>query len=204
MSTQLQFLQSKIGAIADGKLGKETFRKFCTYYKVTPLHAVHFFAQTHHESGGFAIFTENLNYSATGLMKVFPRYFTPQTAMQYARQPEKIANRVYANRMGNGNEASGQGYLFRGRGALQLTGKDNYQAFAKFLDKPEIMDDPTLVANEYAFDSAVFFFTKNKLWAICNDITTATITELTKRINGGKNGLEERIKLTKMYYNMLF
>ena len=104
--------------------------------------------------------------------------------------------------MGNGNEASGDGWKYRGRGALQLTGKANYEAFAKYLGKPEILTNPDLVATTYAFESAMYFFEKNKLWAICDKgVDAATITALTKRINGGTNGLDHRTALTSKYYN---
>jgi putative chitinase len=148
------------------------------------------------------VFSENLNYSANGLLNTFSRYFkTLADAQLYERKVEKIANRVYGNRMGNGDENSGDGYKFRGRGALQLTGKSNYEAFSKFLNKPEIMTNPDLVATEYAFESAIFFFDKNGLWAICDKgIDDATITAVTRKINGGTNGLEERKVLTKKYY----
>jgi putative chitinase len=115
--------------------------------------------------------------------------------------PEKIANRVYADRMGNGNEASGDGWKYRGRGALQLTGKANYKAFADYLGKQEIMETPDLVATTYAFESAMFFFDKNKLWSICDQgVNEAAILALTKRINGGTNGLDHRKVLTNKYY----
>lgn len=198
-------LQLKIGATADGIFGAGTLKSAMEFYKMSPLRASHFFGQTAHESGSFKVFNENLNYSAEGLVRVFSKYFkTLQEAKAYERNPEKIANRVYSSRMGNGDEASGDGYKFRGRGALQLTGKANYEAFAKHINKPEILKFPEMVANEYAFDSAIYFFDKNNLWAICDKgIDDETITELTKRINGGKNGLEERIANTKKYYQQL-
>jgi putative chitinase len=116
----------------------------------------------------------------------------------------KIANRVYANRMGNGDEASGDGWKYRGRGALQLTGKSNYEAFSKYLNKPEIMQNPDLVADQYAFESAMFFFDNNKLWALCDKgVDDGVILALTKRINGGTNGLDHRMSLTKRYYGWL-
>jgi putative chitinase len=116
----------------------------------------------------------------------------------------KIANKVYGNRMGNGAEASGDGWKFRGRGALQLTGKSNYEAFAKYLGKPEIMDKPEMVADEYAFESAMFFFDKNKLWDICDKgVNEDSMLKLTKRINGGTNGLEHRKALTIKYYSLI-
>jgi putative chitinase len=125
-------------------------------------------------------------------------------AQAYERKPEMIANRVYGNRMGNGAEASGEGFKFRGRGALQLTGKENYTNFSKFLNKPEILTNPDLVATEYAFESAIYFFERNGLWAICDKgVDDATITLVTKRINGGTIGLDERKILTKKYYEIL-
>jgi putative chitinase len=197
----LKSLQTKIGVTADGAFGPGTLKAAMAYYKLTPLRATHFFAQTGHETGEFKLFAENLNYSVDGLKKIFPKYFPGTLAEGYARNPEKIANLVYGNRMGNGAEASGDGYKFRGRGALQLTGKSNYEAFSKYLNKPEIMTNPDLVANEYAFESAMFFFDKNKLWDICDKgVDDTTITALTKRINGGTNGLDHRKALTLKYH----
>jgi putative chitinase len=194
-------LQTKIGITADGVFGQGTIKAAMSHYKMTPIRAAHFFGQTSHETEHFKVFSENLNYSVSGLKSVFGRYFPDNLAESYAKNPEKIANRVYANRMGNGDEASGTGFKFRGRGSLQLTGKSNYEAFSKFLNKPEIMTNPDLVATEYAFESALFFFEKNGLWAICDKgIDDNTILALTKRINGGTNGLEERKTLTKKYY----
>jgi putative chitinase len=197
----LKSLQEKIGVTADGVFGPGTMKKAMEYYKLTPVRAAHFFAQTAHETGGFKLFTENLNYSADGLQKIFGKYFPGTLEESYSRNPEKIANRVYASRMGNGNEASGDGWKFRGRGALQLTGKDNYKAFSDYLKKPEIMTNPDLVATTYSFESAMFFFDKNKLWSICDQgVNDASILALTKRINGGTHGLEDRNAKTKKYY----
>lgn len=200
----LKSLQTKIGVTADGAFGPRTMKAAMAFYKLTPIRAAHFFAQTGHETGEFKLFTENLNYSAQGLQNIFGRYFPGNLEESYARNPEKIANRVYADRMGNGNEASGDGWKYRGRGALQLTGKSNYQAFATYLNKPEIMTNPDLVATEYAFESAMFFFDKNKLWSICDQgVNDASILALTKRINGGTNGLDHRKALTLKYYSFL-
>jgi len=197
----LKALQTKIGVTADGLFGPGTMKKAMEYYKLTPIRAAHFFAQTAHETGGFKTFSENLNYSADGLQKIFGKYFPGDLENSYAKQPEKIANRVYASRMGNGDEKSGDGYKFRGRGALQLTGKDNYTAFAQYLQKPEILTTPELVATEYSFESAFYFFDKNKLWSICDQgINDAAILALTKRINGGTHGLDDRNQKTKKYY----
>ena len=197
----LKSLQAKIGVTADGAFGPGTMKKAMEYYKLTPIRAAHFFAQTAHETGEYKLFSENLNYSAAGLQGTFGKYFPGNLEESYARNPEKIANRVYADRMGNGNEASGDGWKFRGRGALQLTGKANYEAFAKYLGNNEVMENPDLVATKYSFESAMFFFDKNKLWSICDKgVNDAAILELTKRINGGTNGLDHRKVLTNKYY----
>jgi putative chitinase len=198
----LKSLQERVGVTADGAFGPGTFKAAMAFFKMTPVRAAHFFAQTSHETGEFKLFVENLNYSAQGLQGTFGKYFPGTMEESYARKPEAIASRVYANRMGNGDEASKDGWKFRGRGALQLTGKSNYEAFAKYLGKPEIMTNPDLVATTYAFESAMFFFDKNNLWSICDrGVDAATITALTKRINGGTNGLDHRTKLTAKYYN---
>ena len=198
----LKSLQAKIGITADGAWGPGTFKAAMAYYKFTPVRAAHFFAQTAHETGGYKAFGENLNYNAAGLMGIFKKYFPDMaTANRYARQPEKIANRVYASRMGNGPESSGDGWRYRGRGALQLTGKDNYQAFAKYCNRPDVMSNPDIVATELAFESAMFFFERNKLWAICDQgINDKAILALTKKINGGTHGLADRSEKTKKYF----
>ena len=194
-------LQKKIGVTADGAFGPGTLKAAAAYYKLSPNRAAHFFAQTAHESGGFKAFSENLNYGAKGLRGIFGKYFqTDAIAKAYERQPQRIANRAYANRMGNGDEASGEGFAFRGRGALQLTGKFNYSEFAKYVNRPDVMTNPDLVATELAFESALWFFDKNKLWSICDQgINDAAILALTKRINGGTHGLDDRKLKTKKY-----
>ena len=201
----LQSLQKKIGVTPDGSFGAGTMKAAMAFYNMSAVRAAHFFAQTAHESGGFKAFSENLNYGAKGLRGIFGKYFpTDALAAKYERKPEMIANRVYADRMGNGNEASGDGWKYRGRGALQLTGKSNYQAFANYLGKPEIMTNPDLVATEYAFESAIYFFEKNALWKICDQgVTDAAILALTKKINGGTHGLDDRKTKTYKYYTML-
>ncbi len=153
----------------------------------------HFFSQVIHESGCMRFDMENLNYSSKALLAVFGKYFpTKEKAEAYARQPEKIANKVYANRMGNGNEASGDGWKHRGRGLIQLTGKNNYQAFAKWIGDDKILEDPDLVASEYAVHSAVFFWDRNKLNEIADQ---DDVRKMTKRVNGGENGLAHRREL---------
>jgi putative chitinase len=168
-----------------------------------PLRLAHFLAQCGHESGGFRATEENLNYSAKGLKAIFPRYFPNNLAESYARQPEKIASKVYGSRMGNGAEATKEGYKFRGRGYIQLTGKNNYTQFAKFIGEDTVAN-PDLVKTKYPLASAAFFFDVNKLWAICDrGDDEATITAVTKRVNGGTIGLADRIKHFKEYYNLL-
>jgi len=169
----------------------------------TPLRLAHFLAQTGHESGGFRVTTENLNYSAKGLQNIFKKYFTAESAAEYQRKPEKIANIVYANRMGNGNQASGDGYKFRGRGFIQLTGKTNYQAFDKTVED-NIEANPDLVATKYPLLSAAWFWSKNGLNTIADQgNTTEVVTKITKKVNGGTIGLDDRIKHFKEYHQLL-
>ena len=170
---------------------------------INPLRLAHFLSQCGHESGGFKAVNENLNYGAKGLLGTFPKYFNAATAAQYERKPEMIASKVYGGRMGNGPEATKDGYKFRGRGYIQLTGKDNYSAFDKFVDE-DILGNPDLVATKYPLMSAAWFFNKNGLWSICDKgATTEVITAVTKRVNGGTIGLADRIKHFNEYYALL-
>jgi putative chitinase len=190
------------GHIPDSVLAQipDTAKKFNI---TNNLRLAHFLSQCGHESGGFKAVSENLNYSADGLKKIFGKYFPGNLNESYARQPEKIASRVYGNRMGNGDEASGEGYKFRGRGYIQLTGKANYTNFTKFIGE-DCVSNPDLVATKYPLASAAFFFDSNKLWAICDKgADDATVTAVTKRVNGGTLGLPDRIKHFKEYYNLL-
>jgi putative chitinase len=169
----------------------------------TPLRLSHFLAQCGHESGGFKALVENLNYGSKGLLGTFPKYFNATTAAQYERKPEMIASKVYGGRMGNGPEVTKDGYKFRGRGYIQLTGKDNYTAFDKFVTE-NIIESPDLVATKYPLMSAAWFFDKNKLWAVCDKgATTEVVTAVTKRVNGGVIGLVDRIKHFNEYYALL-
>lgn len=157
------------------------------------LRLAHFFAQILHESGCLRFDMENLNYSSDALLKVFGKYFSSrEEADAYARQPEKIANRVYANRMGNRTEASGDGWRFRGRGLIQLTGRANYRAFAEWVGDDRVVDEPDLVASEYAVHSAVFFWDRNNLNRFADK---DDVVGVTKKINGGGNGLAHRKEL---------
>ena len=172
-----------------------------TKFKIdTALKLAHFLSQCGHESGGFKIVNENLNYGAKGLLSVFPKYFNAETAALYERKPEKIANIVYANRMGNGDKSSGDGYKFRGRGFIQLTGKDNYTAFSKAIGE-DCVANPDLVATKYPLASAAWFFTR--CLPKCTDASDAAVTAVTKCVNGGTIGLEDRKKHFKEYYNLL-
>ena len=170
----------------------------------TPLRLAHFLAQCGHESGNFRLVKENLNYSAKGLMGIFKKYFPNEAlAKQYERKPEKIANKVYSSRMGNGDEASGEGAKFCGRGYIQLTGKTNYQAFFKSIGA-DINTDPTLVATQYPLASAAWFFNKNNLHKMADGgATIAVVTSITKRVNGGTIGLDDRIKHFNEFYALL-
>jgi putative chitinase len=170
----------------------------------TPLRLAHFLAQCGHESGGFKATQENLNYSASGLKGIFGKYFKEAgLAEQYQRNPQKIASRVYGGRMGNGPESTGDGFKFRGRGYIQLTGKDNYTAFGRAINE-DLTVNPDKVATHYALLSAAWFFTKNGLHKMADGgATDAVVTQITKRVNGGTIGLPDRIKHFKEYYNLL-
>jgi len=170
----------------------------------TPLRLAHFLAQCGHESGGFRATQENLNYSAKGLNGIFKKYFpTEAAAASYARNPQKIANKVYANRMDNGSEASGDGYKFRGRGYIQLTGRANYTLFGKAIGE-DIATNPDVVSGKYALLSAAWFWSKNGLNKLADGgATDAVVTSITKRVNGGTIGLADRIKHFKEYYHLL-
>ena len=170
----------------------------------TPVRLAHFLAQCAHESGNFKFMTENLNYSAKGLMGVFKKYFpTEAIAKQYERKPEKIANKVYASRMGNGDEASGDGAKFKGRGYIQLTGKQNYSAFNKVVDE-DILAQPELIATKYPLLSAAWFWDSRKLNALADGgATNQVVTSITNKVNGGTHGLEDRISKFKLFHSLL-
>ena len=166
-----------------------------------PVELAHFLAQCGHESGGFRLVSENLNYSADGLRKIFPKYFRDVSPDSYARNPQKIASRVYGGRMGNGPEASGEGFKYRGRGYIQLTGKNNYKAFSDSIGV-DVVAAPDLVATKYPLLSAAWFFSKNCLGR-CVDASDTTVVNVTKCVNGGTIGLPDRLKHFKEYYKLL-
>jgi putative chitinase len=169
----------------------------------TNLRLAHFLAQCALESTGFTATVENLNYSAQRLLQVFPKYFRNVDPAAYAHNPAKIGSRVYANRMGNGDEASGDGFKFRGRGYIQLTGKNNYTSFSTFVGE-DCVADPDLVATKYPLASAAFYFNSNNIWAICDrGADDGTVTSVTKAVNGGTTGLSERLQNFKTFIRAL-
>jgi len=169
-------------------------------YKInTPRRLAHFLAQCHHESAGFNVVEENLNYSAEGLLRTFKKYFTQEQAQEYAHNKVKIASRVYANRMGNGDEESQEGWLYRGRGYIQLTGKDNYAAFNDQLPE-DILKNPDLVATQYPMLSAAWFWDHNNINDLCDN---ETIEDVTRKVNGGLNGIVDRSRLFYDYLDIL-
>ena len=181
----------------------DALNKVLPEYKIdTKLRLCHFLAQILHESGNLKYKSENLNYSAKALRSVFGKYFkTDEIANQYARKPEKIANRVYANRMGNGDEASGDGWKFRGRGLIQLTGHDNYKICGISI-KLDLLNNPDLVINtaEASVKAACWFWNKNNLNTFADKDDVKSIT---KRINGGFNGIEDRESILKRAKSVL-
>lgn len=209
MSKYIKNFQAKFGLTADGLIGKKTLNKIKEVYNLTNEQVAHFMGQAHHESGGFSVAYENLNYSYEGLLANFSKYFDAKKAKEYAKKPEKIANWVYANRMGNGNEASGMGYKFRGRGSLQLTGYNNYKAFSDFIGK-DCVANPDLVAEEFFFESAIYYFRANNLLPLCKKVDDATILGISRAVNLGNYNstktpkhLEDRKLRTNYYYNLL-
>ena len=174
------------------------------FYINTPARLSHFLAQCSHESGEFTILRENLNYSSERLLVVFPKYFkTKEDSDAYARKPEKIANKVYGSRMGNGDENSGDGWKYSGKGYIQLTGKDNYTSFDKVVEE-DILSTPNLVATKYPLMSAAWFWNKNNLNNIADlGVTDDIVIKITKKINGGTIGIEDRIKQFTKFYKTL-
>jgi len=201
MSKALKKLQEKCGANADGSFGPNTAKAICNQYVLNAERGAHFLGQLVHESGTFKYTEENLNYSKEAILKVFGKYFkTEGEAESCARNPQALADRVYGHRYGN----NGQGYLWRGRGFLQVTFKENYAMFADDMNLPEVMKDPDLVATEYPMESAIWFFKRNNLWDLCNEAPNAdSVKALTRRVNGGENGLKHRQKETYKIYDWL-
>lgn len=175
-----------------------------TFHINNPLRMAHFLGQCSHESAGFKVLRENLNYSAAGLMKIFPKYFpTLEWAERYAHQPQNIANKVYANRMGNGDITSGDGYNYRGRGFIQLTGKQNYADFGRAINI-NLVENPERVATEFPLLSAAWFFDRNGLNDIADEGSDESVVrKITKKINGGTIGFDDRLKRFNEFYSIL-
>lgn len=195
MQTHVEMLKEMGVAEFDALQYIEDLEKLLPKYGIADsrVRLAHFFSQVLHESGCMRFDTENLNYSARALRLVFGKYFkTDEEAERYARQPEKIANRVYARRMGNGVESSGDGWKYRGRGFIQLTGKNNYKAFAAWIGDDRVLAEPDRVATDYTVHSAVFYWDKNNLNKVAD---RDDVKKLTKRVNGGYNGLAHRTEL---------
>lgn len=204
MSDAMKTLQAKIGVAADGAFGPNTARAIAKHYELSPERAAHLMGQASHESGGFKRTKESLYYSSPErLMHVWPsRFPTLESAEPYAKNPTALAGKVYAGRMGN--ETEEQAAMFLGRGFLQLTGHDNYRAFAADMRLPEVMTDPSLVENEYAFETALWFFKKNGLFKIADEgVNDDTIKRITKRVNGGYHGLDDRREQTNKIFGWL-
>lgn len=172
---------------------------FEEYGLTTELRLAHFLAQCAHESMEFQRVYENLNYSAARLREIFPKYFNYNQSIDYAHRPEKIANRVYANRMGNREEGSGDGFRFRGRGYFQLTGRDNYEKFNRIVDE-NIVREPDLVATKYPLLSAAYFWQRKELNKLADE---DNIKAITKAVNGGLHGLDDRKKKFDKYMALI-
>lgn len=202
--------QKQNGLVADGILGKKTFGKMKEVWKISDEKLANFLGQTSIETADFTIDKENTNYSKEGLEKYFAKYFkTEQELINYARQPKRIANRVYANRSGNRDEKSGDGYLHRGAGSIQLTFADNYNDFSKWVGSPVKLTTEE-IATKYFWEAGLYYFDKNKLWDLASKVDDLNITKLSKAINLGNrdskktpNHLKERIEATKKYYNLI-
>ena len=202
MSEAMKTLQEKVGVGADGSFGPNTARAIAKHYELSSNQGAHLLGQAHHESGGFNKTTESLYYSTPErIQAVWPtRFETIADAEPYAKNSEKLADKVYGGRMGN----NGEGYLWRGRGYLMITGRDNYQLFASEMRLPEVMDEPDLCAGKYAFETAIWYFKTNFLFRVSDGgVDDGTIRKITKRVNGGHHGLDDRITQTNKIYSWL-
>ena len=203
MSEALKLLQDKCGCAPDGSFGPNTARAIVQHYDLSPEEGAHLLGQGIHESGTCKYTKENLNYSVEAMMKVWPsRFPTEESAEPYARNPKALAEKVYVGRMGN--ETPSMASLYIGRGFLQLTGYNNTKAFAADMGKPEVINDPSLLEKEYAFETAIWFFNRNGLFKLAKEgVNDDVIKKITKRVNGGYTGLDHRNKETKKIYQWL-
>ena len=203
MSDAMKQLQAKCGVSADGDFGPNTARAIAKHYDLKPERAAHLLGQASHESGGFKLTKENLNYSAEVMCRVWPsRFKTLEEAEPFARNPKALAENVYFGRMGNISKEMASLYI--GRGFVQLTGYDNHKAFAHDMNRPDVLTDPSLLESELAFESALWFFQKNDLFKIADEgVNDDTIKRITKRVNGGYHGLDHRTEETNKIYGWL-
>lgn len=190
---------SFIGEITSSRVLKEVAMVVDSYGLDNKVRLAHFLAQCHHESMGFKKVEENMNYRANRLLQVFPKYFDEVTAKSYERKPKKIASRVYANRMGNGDESSMDGWDYRGRGYIHLTGRSNYELFGGSIGV-DLIESPQLVATDYAMESAAWFWVTNKIDELSD---SGTVEQVTRGVNGGVNGLKEREDLFRKYLSLI-
>ena len=199
----LKMLQEKCGVTPDGAFGPNTAKAIVTHYDFSPERGAHLLGQVVHESGTFRYTRENLNYSVDAMMKVWPsRFPTEESAEPFAKNPKALAENVYFGRMGNDTKEKASSYI--GRGFLQLTGYNNVRSFASDMRVPEVLENPQLLEEDYAMDTALWFFKNNNLWKICDEgVNDDTIKRLTKRINGGYTGLDHRVKETKKIYEWI-
>lgn len=201
-------LQRKIKLTPDGVFGPDSVRAFARHFGLTNSEAAHLLGQCHHESAGFTRMEENLNYSAERLLQIFPKYFDAIQAKSYANKPREIANKVYSFRMGNGSEGSQDGWTHRGMGPLQLTGKQNQERFLKSVGKT--LADSSLIKDELAFESAIWFFRENKIFPLCKEVDLLSILKVSKAVNLGNpasaampHGMPDRKAQTFRYFQML-
>jgi putative chitinase len=203
MSHAMKLLQAKCGVSADGDFGPNTARAIAQHYELSPERAAHLLGQAAHESGGFNHTRENLSYSAEGICSTWKsRFKSIEEAAPLARNPKALAESVYFGRMGNDTKEKASLYI--GRSFLQLTGYDNHKAFAHDMNRPDVLTDPSLLEGELAFEGALWFFQKNDLFKIADGgVNEDTIKRITKRVNGGYHGLEQRTEETNKIYGWL-
>lgn len=201
MSEAMKLLQARCGCKPDGSFGPNTAKAIARHYDLSTNRAAHLLGQASHESGGFRLTSENLNYSVESILRVWPSRFKSEAdAEPYARKPAALADKVYGDRGGN----NGEGFKWRGRGFLQLTHRDNYRSFASEMRVPDVMNNPDLVSTEYAMETAVWYFKKNGLFRIADKgVGEDQIKQITKRVNGGYHGLSDRIEQTNKIYGWL-
>lgn len=194
--------QSLSGIVTDGILGPVTASTMRDRFGLNKTQLAHFLGQCHVETGGFERTEENLNYSHVRLLEVFPKYFTPTLATRYQYNPKMIANIAYSNRMGNGDICSGDGFRFRGRGIVQLTGRSNYQEVSNYMGNHSVITDPDVVANELLWEVGLIYFTMRNIWTYAVEVNRERVKQVTLKVNGGVNGLEDRERWTNHYYRV--